>query len=72
MKVTESFVTWTLAKCPECKEKNWVYSGDPQDLTGEDPHIIRCWNCLKVFALFEDDLGFDQDEDPVNGLKTPK
>lgn len=72
MKTATRFVNYVQVECPECSKQNWVCGGDPDDVSGEDPYIIKCWDCLKLFTLFEDELGFeDQDAEPVLGSERP-
>ncbi len=42
---------YNKAHCTHCQTKNWIYLGDPEDLTssyGEHP-VAMCWKCNKKF-----------------------
>lgn len=71
MKVASNFEHWTKVWCPNCNKPNWVFGGDPDDVTGSDPYVIRCWACVRDFAMFEGDGLNDADEDPTNGKEKP-
>ena len=36
---------WFKEFCPKCRAVNWVYDGNPDDLTVEDIAAVQCQNC---------------------------
>lgn len=46
--------TWWQAFDCECGRVNWVYMGDPDDLTRPDVSHIVCWGCLTHIGIVED------------------
>lgn len=44
------------SQCEHCKQWNYVYVGDPYDVTRPDVDQFRCWNCEKLTWTTEDPI----------------
>jgi len=44
---------WVATQCPFCQTINWVYCGDPNDVTGIDIYVCHCYDCKKYFWIDE-------------------
>jgi len=63
---------WFTIRCPKCKTKNWVFAGDPDDLTKPDPESMKCFNCKTVSWIaqsikeeFELNYEFDDSKEDI-------
>lgn len=69
---------WIKTVCPKCKRNNWVCSGDPEDLTIQDPEIIICHNCDHKFLIdryvveyyYDEEQAFEEGNE-VRGKELP-
>jgi len=52
-------VAWIEDNCPKCAASNFVYNGDPADMTGIEVEGIRCWKCAHDWRLD----GFEEGDD---------
>ena len=37
--------------CPQCGTANWVYCGDPNDMTAPGIEAIKCYHCGTTWEL---------------------
>jgi hypothetical protein len=42
---------WYKEYCPKCDTRNWVYGGDPTDITEMDVETIKCRKCDHIFTI---------------------
>ena len=66
------------SNCPHCEKVNYIYLGDPNDMTssaGENP-VAVCWKCKKrffwvdmVYLCREDILDWDFDKSDEENLQ---
>ncbi len=59
---------WYKLKCPNCNDYNWIYGGDPEDITCFDIEAFRCWSCEQKSLMpgCADQQFFGEDEDYMN------
>lgn len=63
---------WYKVNCPDCDKPNWVYYGDPSDMTFFEPENIQCHSCKTCFNMGEDSLNEEIDPDECElGLENP-
>lgn len=43
--------TWYRIYCTYCELANWIYDGDPSDLTRMDLCGFFCFNCKEAYSL---------------------
>lgn len=57
---------WYCEQCEKCGKRNYIYNGDPEDITVPDVQGYRCWYCDSVnWFDYEDDAFVD------NGVRCP-
>ena len=60
-------IQWFEDDCPECGAENWVYDGDPEDLTAADcGPLVKCHRCGHIWDMSGDADAEDMDEDDAN------
>lgn len=59
-------VQYFVETCPKCKSHNWMYNGDPNDLTYPDIEGIECWNCHHKWIPDELEEIDDDEEDSID------
>lgn len=60
-------VEYFIETCPKCKSHNWMYKGDPSDLTFPDIEGIECWNCHHKWIPDCLSIELDNEYDCVGG-----
>jgi hypothetical protein len=67
---------WTKIRCKSCTTPNWIYGGDPNDMTYPDVVGFICHKCAEPNSMCPDDEFFKEQkiDDPEAyefGLEQP-
>lgn len=68
---------WYQITCSECKALNWLYGGDPEDMTAPEIDGLKCYKC-GFSEIFDHDItsynhgDYNVDDVCDLGLESPK